>query len=160
MVKTNNSEFILEKYRKYICPSYNEYVAVMKNETMPEEHKLAETIYALQRFAENIKLYISEVKDKIAFDMQENGVTGYKTDNLNISLAQSVPSCIVTDPDIIARQYPELMNDPQPNKIEIAKRLRKGELINGAVLSNGGPPHLRISVIKQNINPYAKGNLS
>lgn len=157
MIDQDISGFLTNRHNQLVKPVFNEYVKIMNNNEMPKEHKLAEVIYALTRFTNVLKDYIEKAKHKTVLEMQGTGTLGYKTENLNVSLIDTIPSCIIQDAKMIERQYPELMIPPKPNKTEIAKRLRRGETINGAVLDNGGPPHIRISPIKKTTNPYAKG---
>lgn len=155
MPNTDIDSFLKEKHNDLIKPIFNEYVQLMKREEMPDDHRLAESVYTLNRFMNAIKSFTELAKLKLTENMQKDGILSYKTEDLIISLVSPVPSCIISDPDIITKEYPELMSPPKPDKIEIAKRLRKGEKINGAYLNNGGPPTLRITPVKKITNPYA-----
>ena len=158
MHDTDIDSFLKEKHNDLIKPIFNEYVQIMKKEDMPDDHRLAESVYTLNRFVNAIKSFTELAKSKLTENMQKDGVLSYRTEDLTVSLVSPVPSCIISDPDIISRQHPELMSPPKPDKIEIAKRLRKGEEINGAYLNNGGPPTLRITPVSKNANPYAGEN--
>ena len=133
MHDTDIDSFLKEKHNDLIKPIFNEYVQIMKREDMPDDHRLAESVYTLNRFVNAIKSFTELAKSKLTENMQK-------------------------DPDIISRQHPELMSPPKPDKTEIAKRLRRGEEINGAYLNNGGPPTLRITPAGKNANPYAGEN--
>lgn len=158
MHDTDIDSFLKKKHNNLIKPIFNEYVQIMKRDDMPDNHRLSETVYTLNRFVNAIKSFTELAKSRLADNMQKDGVLSYKTEDLTVSLVSPVPSCIISDPDIISRQHPELMSPPKPDKIEIAKRLRKGEEINGAYLNNGGPPTLRITPVSKNANPYAGEN--
>lgn len=158
MHDTDIDSFLKEKHNDLIKPIFNEYVQIMKREDMPDDHRLAESVYTLNRFVNAIKSFTELAKSKLTENMQKDGVLSYKTEDLTVSLVSPVPSCIISNPDIISRQHPELMSSPKPDKTEIAKRLRKGEEINGAYLNNGGPPILRITPVSKNANPYAGEN--
>lgn len=158
MHDTDIDSFLKEKHNDLIKPIFNEYVQIMKREDMPDDHRLAESVYTLNRFVNAIKSFTELAKLKLADNMQKDGVLSYRTEDLTVSLVSPVPSCIISDPDIISRRHPELMSPPKPDKTEIAKRLRRGEEINGAYLNNGGPPTLRITPVSKNANPYAGEN--
>ena len=158
MHDTDIDSFLKEKHNDLIKPIFNEYVQIMKREDMPDDHRLAESVYTLNRFVGAIKSFTELAKLKLTENMQKDGVLSYKTKDLTVSLVSPVPSCIISDPDIISRQHPELMSPSKTDKTEIAKRLRKGEEINGAYLNNGGPPTLRITPVSKNANPYAGEN--
>lgn len=71
------------------------------------------------------------------------GATQFRTISHVISLKAGVPGAIITDGALVPRELwsaPE----PTPDRTEIAKRLRRGEQIPGATLSNGAAPSVQI----------------
>lgn len=152
-------EYLIEAHNRYIKNAFNSYVYSVTGKDAPEEHRFLDAIYDLQFFIECAQKCVTEWRDKLNQDMQDDGVISYKSSKATASLTKSVQSCLITSEIEVAKARPDLMitPDPKPNKIEIAKLLRKGEQIPGTILSNGGPPVLKITAIKNKLNPYIKG---
>ena len=53
MHDTDIDSFLKEKHNDLIKPIFNEYVQIMKREDMPDDHRLAESVYTLNRFVNN-----------------------------------------------------------------------------------------------------------
>lgn len=159
MVKLNSQEVLTETYNRLIKNAFNAYVRTMNDNNIPEEHKLLNTIYDLGFFIENAQKCYEELRNHLNLEMQENGIISYKSDKAKATLVKATQSAQIINVDKIAECRPDLMvaSEIRPDRTEIAKLLRKGEVIQGAVLSNGGPPVLKITAIKNKTNPYAKG---
>ncbi|CAK7192408.1 hypothetical protein COMNV_00604 [Commensalibacter sp. Nvir] len=153
----NLRELAKEAHKRLIKEAFNHYVALLHNDELPDEKLTVELISAMNHFTNCGNLYVKELKETLVQDMAQDGVYKIKGITVTALLVNPVPSCIVTHPELIASTYPDLMSPPKPNKTEIAKRLRRGETIEGATLSNGGPPTLRITLIEEAFNHYVKG---
>ncbi|CAI3953582.1 unnamed protein product [Commensalibacter communis] len=152
-------EYIVETHNHYIKNAFNNYVQSITDKDASEEHRLLNAIYDLEFFIKCIEKCAEEFRLKLNQEMQDTGIISFKSDKATATLTKSVPSCLIISETELAKARPDLMivPKPKPNKIEIAKLLRKGEQIPGTTLSNGGPPTLRIKAIQNKSNPYVKG---
>lgn len=159
MVKLNSQEVLTETYNRLIKNAFNAYVRTMNDNNIPEEHKLLNAIYCLGFFIENSNKCYEELRSHLHLEMQDSGIISYKSDKAKATLVKATQSAQIISEAEIAKHRPDLMvaSEIRPDRTEIAKLLRKGEQIQGAVLSNGGPPVLKITPIKSKSNPYVKG---
>lgn len=152
-------EYLIGMHNKYICEPFNKYVRSITNSEAPEEQKLLNAIYDLEFFIEKATKCAKEFRETLNLEMQETGVISFKGANATATLVKATQTAQIINVDKIAELRPDLMvaSEIRPDRTEIAKLLRKGEQIQGAVLSNGGPPVLKITAIKSKSNPYVKG---
>ncbi|EHD12940.1 hypothetical protein CIN_21380 [Commensalibacter intestini A911] len=155
----NIQEYLIGMHNKHIREPFNKYVKSITNSEAPEEQKLLNAIYDLEFFIEKATKCAKEFRETLNLEMQGNGVISFKGDNSTATLVKATQTAQIINADKIAELRPDLMvaSEIRPDRTEIAKLLRKGEVIQGAVLSNGGPPVLKITAIKNKTNPYAKG---
>lgn len=152
-------EYVVATHNRCIKNAFNSYVQSISDKEVPEEHKLLNAIYDLEFFIESAKQCADEFRSRLNQEMQDTGVISFKSSKASAALSKAVPSCLIINEIELAQARPDLMTtpEPKPNKIEIAKLLRKGEQIPGTTLSNGGPPTLRIKAIQNKSNSYLKG---
>lgn len=155
----NIQEYLIGMHNKHIREPFNKYVRSITNSEAPEEQKLLNAIYDLEFFIEKATKCAKEFRETLNLEMQGNGVISFKGANSTATLVKATQTAQIINETEIAKHHPDLMvtSKPRPDRTEIAKLLRKGKQIHGAVLSNGGPPVLKITAIKKKTNPYLKG---
>lgn len=114
------------------------------------DREAIEAIPALEAIEKAAKMARETLRSKVADDMQENGVLSYQSTHYEAGLARAATTAQVTDEKALQTARPDLF-EPQPDKLrraELTKELKRGELVPGAVLSNGGPMHLVVRARK------------
>ena len=107
-------------------------------------------IVAAEALEDAAKHAQSVLRGHLAESMERDGVTGFETQFHQVTRRKANQVALITDEKAVAAAHPELMTtpEPKPDRTEIARRLRKGERIQGAELTNGGAPVLVLSAKK------------
>jgi hypothetical protein len=85
------------------------------------------------------KLQAETARAALAECMSDIGSPPIELEAFTVSLVASTPGAIITDEKLLP---PDVWIPAKPDRQFIGKRLRAGEQIPGAVLSNTGPAHL------------------
>nr|WP_269109732.1 siphovirus Gp157 family protein [Acetobacter senegalensis] len=128
---------------------YNECIKGIQQEGANTDAYALEEIGILAEIERQAKHCQELLRPKLALRMQEDGVTGFHSENWQATLRQPAPDVRVTDEKALKSARPELW-EPQPDKLNRTelKKLAKKEEIPGVVLGNGGAPVLVVSARK------------
>jgi hypothetical protein len=99
----------------------------------------AQFIRETETLGKETKLQVETARAALAACMLDIGSPPIEVEAFTVSLVASTPSAIITDEKLLPS---DVWTKPKPDRQEIGKRLRAGEHIPGAILSNTGPPHL------------------
>lgn len=128
---------------------YNECITAIRVDGANTDACALEEIAALEEVERQAKHARELLRSELALRMQEDGVTGFHSDNWQATLRQPAQDVRVTDEKALKSARPELW-EPQPDKLNRTelKKLAKKEEIPGVVLGNGGAPVLVVSARK------------
>lgn len=104
-------------------------------------------IISMAALADAAKHAEAVLRQELAASMERDGVTGFDTDFHSVVRAKSGRRAQIDDRAALAAAHPELFTpqEPKADLAEIARRIKAKEVIQGASLSNGGPPLIRIT---------------
>ena len=127
-------------------------VALRQARATPDnpDNATVDLIIAAEAMEDAAKHVQSVLRAQLIESMERDGVTGFETAHHQITRRKANQVALITDEKGLAAAHPELMTtpEPRPDRTEIARRLRKGDQIAGASLTNGGAPVVVISAKK------------
>jgi hypothetical protein len=92
-----------------------------------------------------------DIRAALTTAMHESGAPGIYTLHHHVTPTEGARRLILTDTVALAARHPDLMIQPppEPDKPEITRRLKAGQVVEGATLSNGSEPGIRFTSIKK-----------
>nr|WP_321985369.1 siphovirus Gp157 family protein [uncultured Lichenicoccus sp.] len=140
-------------HMQHIKATSDQWVAALRRaRATPEEpdNATVDLIIAAEAIEDAAKHAKAVLRERLGESMERDGVTGFETAHHQITRRKANQVALITDEKALAAQHPELMTtpEPRPDRTEIARRLRKGDRIQGAELTNGGAPVVVISAKK------------
>jgi hypothetical protein len=106
----------------------------------------ARLILALEALEDTSKQIAADARKILRDRMATDGCYSHGAEDMTITLADAPRTAQITDMKALMAAHPELVTtpDPQPDRKAIADLLRKGRSVEGAHLSNGGDPVLKL----------------
>lgn len=140
-------------HAQHVKPAFDRYVQALKygrENPADVDRALVSMILALEDAADATKQIGATLRTILVDSMAADGVKSFETDHHTIVRAQAAQRVQMIDSKAFLAAHPDLATpqDPKPDTAEIGRRLRAGQAIVGATLSNGGPETLRISARK------------
>lgn len=114
-----------------------EYVSKLEDELSLMKHNKANLDHRIKGQEKKV----DSIKKEIIEFMRTNGVVRTETQYFYWSLRNSPESVIIKDMHKLPLKYLNVVT--KPNKAEIKKKLRAGDLIDGAILAMGGKSLVR-----------------
>lgn len=129
--------------------AWSHFITAIREEGADVDACLLELIGAAEELERKGKQAAQLLRPELAICMQENGVTGFQSENWKASLREKVPEPFVTDEAALKVAHPELWH-PQPDKFQTneMKKLARKKSLPGVSLTNGGAPVLVVSARK------------
>lgn len=141
-------------HASHVKPVFDKWVsAIMEAREVGEAHadkEAIEGIVALENIEKAAKEGQRILRDAMAEYMSENGLLGFNSTHYSAGLSAAPQTVTVTDENAVRAARPDLF-EPQPDKLnrtELTKKLKHGDAVPGATLSNGGAPRLVIRARK------------
>jgi hypothetical protein len=104
----------------------------------------ATLILAVEALEEAAKEAAHAARSALRDRMLDAGCWNLGGDVLTVTLADGPRTVTITDRDALAKARPDLFGKPTPDRGAIGAELRRGRIVEGATLSNGGESVLKI----------------
>ncbi|WP_143296266.1 hypothetical protein [Acetobacter okinawensis] len=129
--------------------AWSHFLTAIREDGANTDACLLELIGAAEELERKGRQAAQLLRPELAKRMQEDGVTGFQSENWKASLREKVPEPFVTDEGALKSAHPELWQ-PQPDKFQTneMKKLARKQNLPGVSLTNGGAPVLVVSARK------------
>lgn len=129
--------------------AWNQFITAIREPGANIDACYLELIGAAEELERKGKQAVQLMRPDLAQRMQEDGVTGFQSENWKASLRDKPPEPFVTDEKALKAAHPELWQ-PQPDKFQTneMKKLARKKSLPGVSLTNGGAPVLVVSARK------------
>lgn len=136
-------------YMREAMQAWNSQITASRADGANTDACALEAIGAAEDMVRKAKMAAELLRSELAKTMQQDGVTGFQSDNWKASLRERLPEPMVTDEKALQTAHPELWK-PQPDKFQTTemKKLARKQDLPGVTMSNGGAPVLVVSARK------------
>jgi len=150
----------MEEYYQPVKHAVHSFVDALLQMRKADPNNIELTMLGAARFIREMKALCETVDAQrrlasahMANVMMDTGNTTIRHPQFTAYMGEPARVAMITDEAALPE---DVWTKPRPDRQEIAKRLRRGEKIDGAVLANGGPPFLafrdRQAASSQNID--------
>ena len=136
-------------YMRAAMQAWNDQITASRAPGANADACALEAIGAAEDLVRKAKMAAELLRSELAKTMQQDGVTGFQSENWKASLRERLPEPMVTDEKALKSSHPELWQ-PQPDKFQTTemKKLARKQDLPGVTMSNGGAPVLVVSARK------------
>ncbi|MFH7812453.1 MULTISPECIES: hypothetical protein [Acetobacter] len=129
--------------------AWSQFITAIREQGANVDACYLELIGAAEELERKGKQAAQLLRPELATRMQEDGVTGFQSENWKASLRDKPPEPFMTDEAALKAAHPELWL-PQPDKFQTneMKKLARKKSLPGVSLTNGGAPVLVVSARK------------